>query len=292
MKLNKKIGALLLVNLLLIVASPFINTAKADVSFSYAPNYHQWFDLPGEEDRSCDVVWYIDYLFEYYAGYGWTDYFTYGSAVEWQYESNAQWAEWYWNSIAFFSKGHASSGYCPDNVEHHYFFDHNGNPVYDKNYGWYTYNGKHYLVFIWHCGTVEDYTPNTDMYCDYCSGYASLPMAFTKDNDMNLDGYASPNSDHVFIGFRGYSMQFLSSYGLYYPYQYYHFCSLFYRNLVMYGQCVNEALDNACLESDGNTFGYSWVGTEHWIDPDGEDPLPYYYTQMKVLGAGNMGYPY
>ena len=70
MKLKtKKIGALLLVNLLLIVASPFINTAKADLSFSYAPNYHQWFDLPGEEDRSCDVVWYIDYLFEYYAGW-------------------------------------------------------------------------------------------------------------------------------------------------------------------------------------------------------------------------------
>ncbi len=299
MKLKTKRISVLLLVIALVISTPNLfgfKTAEAsNANLVYAPNYHvDGLDLTGEEGNTTAVCQYINNLFINYGwNYGWEGIWTDWSAVEWRYLNNALNAELYYDKVALFTKGHSSYMVCYQGGPHHHFLMTNQYNVNDRNYGWYTYNLKHAFAFIWHCGTAEDYVPGTSMICTSCGGYSSFPMAIFRDNTLSLDGYNSQTGSRVFLGFQGYSPQFLANNGLLPNFQYFHFCSLIYMNLVQNHYTTRNSLREASYTAFGTyDFPSTWVGQfkDDW-DPDGGGPLVPYDSQMKVFGNGGLGIP-
>jgi hypothetical protein len=155
--------------------------------------------------------------------------------------------------------------------------------------------GKTQLAVIWHCGTAQEYQQWANTYCAQCGAYHTLPMAYTKYNGMSMNGYSDPSwwAPYAFIGFIGYSPQFLSNWGLQGPWYYYHFVAYYYMMLVQNQFTVKDALDQACFASGGVPFPFHWIGQfkSNWT-PNPDDPrFLRADTQMKVLGNGDMHYP-
>ncbi len=294
----------MLVSVLLMSATQLtsIREAKAyNYSLIYAPNYYVGgLDDQYEGTTTNYVTDYIQQLFQLYGqnyNSGTIIKQQDGQAVDSTYFYWACNAELYGDHVAFFSKGHASSINFTGHLEHHYMMDHNGNPVYDRNYGYYTSAGKHTFVFMWHCGTTEDYIRYGNMYCTACNGYSSMPMAFARDNTMSLNGYGTgaDTGAHVFVGHKGWSPQFRSNNGLYPGYWYSDFVSYIYQFFLHDHDSTTLALQKACyIVYGGNAdFPSTWVGTfkAGW-DPDGlGGPLPAADSQMQVIGNGNLGVP-
>jgi hypothetical protein len=286
--------------LLFIILFPSIARVQAtnyNYSLSYAPNHHVD-DLdndPYEAEVTNDVVEYIDNLFTTYGLLQYLgDHYTDASPSDYTYGLFVAEASSNIENVAFFSKGHICQYTCAGNTVHYALIAHGNNEfVNDTVISDYT-GGKIKLAVIWHCGTAQGYTQYDDMYCTSCGSYYSMPMAFTKNNGMSMDGYDYPNwgSPYVFLGFEGYSPQFLSNWGLNEPWYYYHVAANIYYMLVWAEFNFNDAVDQTCYESSGDWFPYHWFGEFHqnW-DPDGEGFLTPCDTQTKILGNGEANYP-
>jgi hypothetical protein len=284
------ICALLLLNLLLF-SMPEATAGNA--SLTYAPNvFWSGLDEPVMEEGNTTLICQTIYNFfcNYGYNYEWVtlDYNT----VYYEYYSDAFYADEYYDKVAFFSKGHAAEYNCSGGNTHRYIIDHYNDSVTDQLYGWYTDHGNYQLVFIWHCGSTEDY-PDDAGYCSYCGGYYTFPLALTHSDDMTEDGYTNPtygDQYHVFIGFDGWSIQFVENYGLYSGYYYYHYCYWIYKRLVQDHWSVIDALSDVSYLMNGTSvFTNSWMGISKTWDPPG--PLPAYNSQMRVLGNGDLGIP-
>jgi hypothetical protein len=285
--------ALLLLTVLLSTSQLHIEgivKAQYHDALMYAPNYYvEGLDDLSEEDITSEVCVYIGDKFMTYCQ-------DYNVEVEYvanyyEYYSDAFYANYYYDDVTFFSKGHAA-GYTHGSLVHHYLMDKLGEMVQDTVYG--EYVGIPYpLVFIWHCGTAEDYVPNTNMFCSTCNGYATFPMALIQDNTLSLDGWNSTSGSAVFVGFQGYSPQFLSSWGLDSPYMYFHFVCLVYDRLAQNHESMNEALDYASLTCSEVNYPNSWIAThKDDFDPDFEgELLQPYPTWMEIIGYGGTHLP-
>jgi hypothetical protein len=280
--------------LFIIIFSLSSNVKAWNYSLSYAPNRHEngVDDSPYEEQVTNDVVDFIDSLF---ITYGWhydANYYTDASLSDFLYGLSL--TEYYTN-VAFFTKGHILQYDCPGSTTHYGLMMHESDDfLNDTNISDYT-NGNIKLAVIWHCGTAQGYTQYGDNYCTYCDNYYTMPMAFTKDNVLSPDGYGDPDwGPYTFLGFHGYSPQFLSNWGLNNPWYYYHFISNIYFLLIWgaYPYTFNEALDATCLASGGVYFPDHWFGeVKPDFDPDDEGPLPACNTTTNIYGNGDNYYP-
>jgi hypothetical protein len=287
------IYAILLLTSLLVASQSYgeITVNASNAGLIYAPNYNvDELDDYWEEGNTTAVCNYIYDLFDTYG----ENYYWFGvdcTANYYEYYADAFYVDTYYDNVAFFTKGHAS-GYSHGALNHHFLMDRLGEMVQDNVYGQYVDEVDYQVVFIWHCGTAQDYVPNTSMFCSTCNGYVSFPMALTKDNSLSLDGFNSTTGNHVFVGFHGYSPQFLSNWGLTGAYQYFHFVSLVYLRLLQYQDTIHEAINYASNTCSGEYYPESWLA-EHKIDfdPDGEGFLPAYSTWMEIFGNGNLGVP-
>lgn len=300
--MKRKTLALLLLSLLIgLVAQLTPVQATYHYSFSYAPNNRQWFDSVYEEEVTNYTVQWIAWQF---ATYGrllyYSSYYIDAQPVDYIYPIGIAEHNSNIDHIALFTKGHTYQG--PPYVHQKPHWAHmchtTGNYVWDLQIAALA-TGKTKLAVVWHCGTAQSYIQWSSMICDTCGKYYSWPMAYTKYNGMSEDGYNNPSTwaPYAFIGFWGYSEQFLSNNGLDYPWYYYHFVAYFYQMLVQIQFPINDAIDQACFESSGDWWPLHWLSQYKagW-DPDGPNGgpngnLPPWDTQGKILGNGDAHYP-
>jgi hypothetical protein len=294
MKKNDIVSILLLLSLFTTLLLPLsVRTTEAsNASLSYAPNYAIiGLDVEGEAENSTLVVNYIKELFDNYTYYGWNGNWSGNIVTPALYKYNAGFAELYFDNIALFSKGHASMSECAGGFNQSYIMTQTTH-LYDWDYGSSAGSQAHELVVLWHCGTAMNYAPYTNMYCQSCQGDVSFPMAFTKDNTISLDGYNSTTGNRVFIGFEGWSPQFLSTEGLSTNCSYYHYCAVLYQFLVEERCTVKEALDATTdYVCDQKNFGESYIANPHYKNPFPENPEFNMSSRMRIYGNGNFGIP-
>jgi len=262
-------------------------------SLNYAPNCRQWFETVYEEEVTNYVVEYIAQQFAYY-GY-WQYYADYYIDAESGDYDNLYGIESNPNveNIAVFTKGHTYGQSCAGGTPHRAHMAHTPySYVFDRDVSDWT-QGKTQLAVIWHCGTAQAYTQYGSNYCNYCGDYYTFPMTYTKYNGMSIDGYDNPSTGapYAFLGFYGYSQQFLSDWWLDGEWYYYPFVAYFYMMLVQNQFTINDAIDQACFESSGDWWPWHGISQYQYFDPDGQGGLDPAWTQMKILGNGDMHYP-
>lgn len=285
---------LLLLTILAISAIPLPIVDAYNFSLNYAPNRRQWFDSVYEEEVTNYVA---EYVAQRFAWYGYWQYYAnyYIDAEVWDYDDlyDVE-SSWEVENVAVFTKGHTYGESCGAGLPHRGHMAHTAYTyAMDRDISDWT-QGKTQLAMIWHCGTAQAYTQWGSNWCWYCNDYYTLPMAYTKYNGMSIDGYYDPSTwaPYCFLGFYGYSQQFLSNWGLDNPWYYYHFVAYFYMMLVENQYPINDAIDQACFASSGDWWPWHWISQGRWFDPDGEGSgfIPE-WTQMKILGNGAMHYP-
>ena len=133
-------------------------------------------------------------------------------------------------------------------------------------YAWTNYPySKQMFTFSWTCScanVTQPYSPYYGYYDTYCqSGIIGMPLAWTSNWDMNINGYNYPNTDYCYIGFDGASHPLIDLvYGT--NYHYTDFPRAFYEKLLGfedYGahQTVKDSLDHASQVIWGTSWWYT-----------------------------------
>ncbi|MCW4034323.1 MAG: hypothetical protein NWF03_03050 [Candidatus Bathyarchaeota archaeon] len=293
MGITKRVTLIISVILFLNLLSIFVPQAivgktvnASNASYIYAPNLeitNPPIDADGEIELTSAVAEYIRSVFANYRGY-------YDEirkdvdqdAIAGRYTSNAFAVQQMHDYATVFSKGHAADGYFGHPVKHHYLRDHYDNPMIDNSLLPYTGGGEHHFVVIWHCDTA---TPYPGEYCSTCGSYTGLPYSYTRTNTMSTNGYTSPDSSgYAFVGFQGYSPQFLDPTG-YGNNNYANFVSYLYYCLIQYDMSLNSALREASLYTLGT---YDFASTWLYQLKIGYNPfnLMPRDTRIRILGDG------
>ena len=267
---------ILLILPLLVVSIPQlmgVRTVEASkAAILYTPNFHYGGEPAGEETYSSQVanmiMWYLNY---YGSGY----YYLYNCQNEYVTRSRvgrlAEYCETNFDMTEVYFKGHDVPWGCG---RHYKLLDHYGTGIED-NYMYYkTVRGEHDFVFLWACGTSQEYPGS---YCGQCQAYRGHCYCWTHDNSLSLDGYYWPDSGtEVFLGFWWWSPYFKNP-TYHADYNFGDFAVYFYKYRVQDDQSVKNALNLASLLTLGTSFGTSRLRSDEFY--------------LDVYGNGNLKFP-
>ena len=285
--------------------------------FNYQTGWNSWNgygSLSNKNDVQSTVVWRQQndvWATDFWVGdfhtnhvNGW--YETEGWHTEYEYMWIEEYQQWMWWPVEVY--GTYWTNY-PELVhtDHYSFYGSGTDESQDINdfdlYQWTNYPySKQMFTFDWTCSCANpNLSPNSPYYGyddqQYYTGIVGMPLAWTSNWGMNVDGYNYPNTDYCYIGFDGASHPLIDLVDGR-NYHYTDFPRAFYEKLLGFHdngahQTVKASLDYAAQLVFGSTDWWTSpfspnVGYDIYVDPFGWQ----YDIHMQVFGNSGLAMPY
>jgi hypothetical protein len=290
---------------LILISEPVTATGTHYASIMYGSRWNQtvaeyedaWaaccdiYDL--FEDQIVFVPWYYFQLYDHL-------YNLYGSpTTQSRVRSEAAHCEYYHDYTTVFHHGHGGKWGYGDEPPWYYFYYADAppqNPSAENIDDWqdirpYTID-NHQFVFLWACAQGNEVGGPLDPEDHYGHG---MPWAWTKRDDLNLDGYADPDTtSYCFIGFENMSKSISEPTG---NGRYKHFLVFFYYYALETQRSIKQALDKATEMVWGSSNGWHYFHQTElyngWTEyvPGPNPPGGEYDCRMRVFGNGNNHLP-
>jgi hypothetical protein len=255
----------------------------------WVPNYETGYEPEYEESYSCAVCEVIKDTIDNHGNFQNSAIYHNATVSASYYVYMTRYYEENYDYCAVFSKGHCTPwGTCQ---EHYCLKAHLGSSIKDATLKDVTGNDYDF-VFIWHCGTAEEY-PSTVCNNPACSGYGEykgMCYSWTNDNTLATNGHneTTDNGAEVFLGFINASYNFVTETG-YDSYDFGGFAATFYYYLLVHNCDVKEALYYASRDTLGGPFESSYLctGADVYVEPFNTT----FWSYLSVYGNGDLTLP-